>query len=491
MKLNQLLKPFRSLLGVLPKPKKPKKADWFLLIASFAAALMLWVYIVPTYTVPTFSVAVSGDLSGTKAETEYDLQLLPESVTDLQKLNVKCTIKGPRTAVGGLNAKNVEAYVDYSEASDIIGGQTLPLRLRTTDGKPVNTDNVEVNLVPSSCTVHLDRYKSKSVTVSKNVSIARLNLPDDNNITRINEENITVEPATVVVEGPSTKLDQIDHISVTIDSTETLTKSTTFNDVTQYALIDKNGHEIDNSRGYFTVQKPYFSVYIPVYYQHNIPVTVNITDIPPDENGEENEEIRNFLYERIRLRTTDGSFTLPGYGDTNLSITLRTDDPALKENLQLESFSLLSSLRGALPVVLSEGVSEKPKVVEIETKGFENVLKLKSVEVWLDGTDLEKLVIPVPNNEIDFQHKIPDYDYQLDIPNGFTEVTIYGTKDELAKINLENLRVSADMFSVVLKEASEHKTVPVNVQLPEEIKFAWVSQTENTAPSVGLNISEK
>ena len=489
MKLNQFLNRLRSLPAALPKLKKPKKADWFLLIVSFAAALILWVNLAPTISVPTFYIGVSGDLSETKADLEYNLQLLPESADELNKLSVECTINGPRTLVGGLSEKNVEAYVDYDEASDVIGTQKLPLRLRTTDGRPISADNVEITLKPATCTVNLDRSISKSVPVSKTVSHSELKLPDDNNITRINEEGITVEPATIVVEGPSTKLDQIDHISVRVESSQTLTKSETFNDVTQYALIDKNGNEIDNSRGYFTVQKPYFSVYIPVYYQNSMPVTVNITDIPLDENGEEDADIRQFLYERIRLRTTGGSFTLPGYGDNDLSISLRTDDPLLKENLQQESFSLTSLQRGAIPVVKDAG--EKPKEVQIETKDYENVSKFSSVEVCMDGTDLEKLVIPVPNSEIDFQHKIPDYDYQLDVPNGFTDVTIIGTQEELAKITLEDLRVSADMFSVVLKGKSEQKNVPVKVQLPDGVKYAWVSQTEKTAPSVDLNISEK
>ena len=120
MQIKQIPERLRALLSTLPKPHKPSKANLFLLIVSFAAAVVIWGLLVPDTTPHISGIPVSCDLTGTKAE-DYALQLLPESEAALKELTVTADIEGNRTAIGGFNRSNLVAYVDFDDMTKEAG----------------------------------------------------------------------------------------------------------------------------------------------------------------------------------------------------------------------------------------------------------------------------------------------------------------------------------------------------------------------------------
>ena len=114
MHIKQLPGRLRALLSALPKPHKPSRANLFLLLVSFAAAVLIWALIVPDMKPHYTDIPVIADLTDTKAE-DYDLQLLPESEAALAELKVAADIVGNRTAIGGLSKNDLVAYVDFDD----------------------------------------------------------------------------------------------------------------------------------------------------------------------------------------------------------------------------------------------------------------------------------------------------------------------------------------------------------------------------------------
>lgn len=481
MHIKQLPGRLRALLSALPKPHKPSRANLFLLLVSFAAAVLIWALIVPDMKPHYTDIPVIADLTDTKAE-DYDLQLLPESEAALAELKVAADIVGNRTAIGGLSKKDLVAYVDFDDVRKDVGEQTLRLRLRNTaTNKDVESNLVEVKLSPDTVPVSLDHYTKKNVPVSK--IIERPNITTQDQETLINEEGITVDPATVIVRGPSTKLDQIDHVCLTLSEKAVLRETTNFDSISECTLMDSNGNAIDNSLGYYAVQEPHFTVTIPVYYRISLPVTGIIPDIEKDDpNDTQDDAFRKFIYDRIRL---NGSYTLPGYGDEdaeNLIITIRTLNQTQKETLDTEKgIECFNTLLNAVSVD-----PQNPSEQEISLpEGMENISEYDTIFITIDTDGLEKRDCWIKNSDIDMLRKLPGFTYQPDMPGGTTPVTLIGPPEELAKFTDEDLKLSVDLMSIGKTEAGL-KSVPLTVKLPQGVSNVWVT----AQPKVDIYITE-
>ncbi|MBR3446648.1 MAG: hypothetical protein IKQ91_11140 [Oscillospiraceae bacterium] len=482
MEQKQAPKRSGGLLSALPKLHKPNRANLFLLIVSFAAAVLLWAFLVPDQKIPIKLEGISADPADTQAES-YNLKLLPESEAALAKQKVSVVITGNISAIGGLEADDVEVYVDYEKVKKEPGEQELSLGLRykkdgENGGKEIkNESGTTVSIDPPTVIVSLDRFDSKTVPVSKTVLHPDLVAADD--VTRIDDTKVIVDPATVIVKGPSTKIDRIDHVSLTVSSSGKLTETKTFNDVSDFTLMDSSGREIDNSAGLFSLQKESFSVTIPVYYQRTLPVSGTISEMPDDE------EFQNFIYQRIRIRTENGLYTLPGYGDSsgdgtenNLFLALRTDDKAKKEGLEAESFP-------AFGFPLNELSIDEEHRDQVEVSDYEVLTDISEIYVSLEDTDLTKRLIWIPNSKIKPKTTRAGYQYQLDQPNGQTGVWLIGRPEDVDRIQEDDLKLTADVFN-----ANEGRNnVELSVQLPENAGIVWVSKTDKNKPKVDINVT--
>jgi len=446
----------------LPKLKKPTRPDLILLILSFLAAFFLWVYIAsqisPNYEVSISGVPVVVDISGSKAQS-YGLSVI--SYENEDKLKVNCTIKGNRTVIGGLSRGDVVAYVDFdSTVSDIIGTQELPIKLRSASGKSFG----DYKLSKSTVSVTMDRYETRSFPVNE---VLYPNLSYDEEVV-INSDEIKIEPQTVTISGPSAQLSNIDHIRVTIDDSDELAQSKTYTS-THWDLVGDKNEIISDSASTFNIQATGFSVTIPVYYTKELPVTIALDNVPANLD-------KSTILKRIRL---NNEYTLPGYGDHNLMITIETSDPAKKADLDsrdswsLDSISLYK---------LSIGSMNKIDV-EME-KDFTDRSQLGSVIVTLDATDLVAETRIIKNSDIQLINPSQDYNYALQSPAGNTIITLIGTPEALAEISSSDLRASINLINVSGSQEGTFSQA-FTVTLPETATGVWISPQ----PRVNITVS--
>lgn len=451
----------------LPKLRQLQRADIITLIASFVIALLLWSYIAANvmqeYTVQLNKIPLTVEIANSRAAS-YGLNLTPESQAAVEALTVDGTVTGSRSAYGALKSSDVVAYVDFnSTVAAAIGTQTLPIRLRTVSGEELTN----FSLSRSSVTVEMDRYEKRSFPVN-DVVYPFLTWDDD---TRISKDDITYEPSTVEIYGPSRRLSQIDHICVNIINAEELTQTKTFSDCADFSLKDSDGNEVDAAP--FNVQTTRFSVRIPVYYSRELPVTINIANPP---TGFDTETIMK----RIRITAND-VYTLPGYGENNLNITIETADPDNKATLEaLETWTIESLALSQLSKTSSVNV---PITMP---KGFVDKSHIDSVTISLDSTDLQTKQIWVKNSDILLINPDPKYHYALESPGGNTLVTLIGTQEELNKIEEDALKCSVNLVNISVSTEGVYSR-PFTVKLPDTVSGVWVSPEPNVSIRVSVN----
>ncbi len=433
--------------------RKPTRNDLIYLILSFLVAFFLWVYIAsqisPNYEITINGVPVVVDIRGTKADLEYGLSVIPSENDD--KLKVNCTIKGNRTAIGGLSRSDIVAYVDFdSTVTNTNGTQVLPIKLRSANGK--NFGNYKLSR--STVEVTMDYYETQEFP-------AKAVYPDltfDKEIV-INPDEITVDPPTVKIYGPRAQLSKIDYVRVYIDENEEITQKKTFTNCTHYELVDAGDAAVSDSA--FQVQATGFSVEIPVHYTKTLPVTIDLSNTPKGFNKAE-------VLKRIRLNAND-VFELPGYGENNLTITIETDNPQLKKELDdRETWSI-----GSVPLY-SLSIGSKTDITVKMDEGYVDRSELGTVTVTMDSTGLIADTRKIKNSDIQLMNGSTDYNYTLQSPAGNTLITLIGTKEDLAAIDSADLHASINLMSV---PTTQEGTFPrgFTVTLPETATAVWVS----------------
>lgn len=458
----------RTLLKRL-RIRKPTRTDLIYLTLSFLIAFFFWVYIAakisPDTTVSLSNIPITIDTAGTKA-AGYDLSVIDyEKGSDGKKLTVNCTIRGSRTSIGGLSRGDVVAYVDFdSTVTDTVGSQTLPIKLRSSNGREF--DNY--TLSKKTLEVTMDHYKTVEIPVlASDIQYPNLTRSDE---VIIDSEKISAEPSVVKIYGPSAQLSTIDHIRVTIDDSEELTMNKTFTNCNHFDLVDDEGNTVSDSA--FQVQVTSFSVYMPVYYTKTLPVTIELSNVP--ENFD-----TSFLLERVRLNA-NGEFTLPGYGDNNLPITIRTysrenkakldqmDSWPIEPQIPLYSFSINCQIE--LPVKMIDGYTDESE--------------LGTIYVTLDSSDLIASTRVIKNSDIQFMTGPATYNYALQSPAGNTIITLIGTPEAVAEIDAADLRATINPLSI---SATQDGTFPqaFTVTLPDSATKVWVSPQ----PKVNITVS--
>lgn len=438
--------------------RKVSTRNVLLLIVSFLIALFAWAYIASSiatdYSKSFSNIAVKIDTAGTKAES-YKLSVLdsPESLT------VNATIKGNRTDIGGLNKTDLEAYVDFSSAADTIGPQTFPIRLRKIDGTAFT---VAPTLSVSSIELTMDKFETQVFEVS---AVSHPKITPENDEVTINENKITCNPSSISIYGPSSQLKLIDHICVNVTDEESISKNKTYTDVTDTTLIDADGNVISDKA--FQVFATSFSVYIPVYYTHKLPLTVDLPDIQGFD--------KDVILSRLRLNQ---KYTLPGYEGEHLSITLETDDPDKKAELDNRTSWSLGTI---LPSQLT--ISGKPIEKTFQTDSdYTDRSNIGTVYITLDETDLVAAQRRISNSAISVINGSSAFTYE--VQSGWTNVTIVGTAEEVTKVSSDDLQATVDLINASITE-DVTKPLAVNITLPDTVSGVWVSPT----PTVNIKFT--
>ena len=437
------------------------KQNIFLIVISFLIALFAWAFIAssvnPDYSKSFNGLDVTVDTAGTQAEG-MGLSVLDSAVNDL---TVDVTIAGNRTDIGGLNKSDLIAYVDFSTVTDTVGKQTFPIRLKTTAG----TVLTNCTFSQPSIELTMDKYETRTYAVT-NVQYPNITASDDDVI--IDEDNISCDPATVSIYGPTSQLSQIDHISVIISDTESLYQTKTYTDCTEYELVDADGKTIAETA--FQVQATRFSVKIPVYYTHTLPVTIGISNVPGSFDIDT-------VMQRLRI-STDHEYALPGYGDDNLMITIETDDPSNKSTLDaMDSMTI-----GTIPLSsLSIGSTPIEIVVTLD-EGYTDLSNLGTVYVSLDDSDLVAAQRWITNSEIQLINGSSNFSYAMQ--SGRTSITLIGPPEAVAQINADDLQATVNLYNAAITEEGTSAQA-VTITLPDSVSNVWVSPQ----PKVNITVT--
>lgn len=420
-----------------------------LLVISFLIALFAWAYIASSiatdYSKSFSNLPVTVDISGTKAEG-FGLSVLN---TDLDKLTVNATISGNRTNIGGLNKNDLIAYVDFSGVTNTYGKQTFPIRLRAVSGTvltsyQLSTDSVELTM---------DRYETRSFPVK---AVTNLSVSGDDVI--INQEGITCEPAAVAIEGPTTKLSQIDHVSVSVSDSTAIYEEKTFSGLTECTLSDADGNPIADET--LSLQTTEFSVTVPVHYIIRKPVTVTLGGVPEGFDTD-------FVLSRLRI-STDQDYTLPDYGDNNLTIIIETDEPTQKEAFKdMDAWSAGS--------IQLSSLSTNMKPIELTVtldEGCTDLSNLGTLYVSLDETDLVAAQRLIQNSSIVPINGSSVFDYT--VQSGRTSITIVGPTEEVQKVSSDDIQAVVNLYTAGFTDAGT-KGVAVSITLPDSVDGVWVS----------------
>ena len=257
-----------------------------ILMLSIVCALIMWFAIVvsvyPSTPLEFNNIPLKIDLSGTNAAAN-GLSLVECNV---ESVNVKLT--GDRSQVGILTAEDLIAYADVGTTSTA-GEYTLKINVTADNGITFDVDSIE----PSVAVIRLDKIETRTFDVTPsypNIKVTSGHAKDD--------DDVTCDPPTIDITGPSAQLNEIKEVVVYTDRTQEIDSSYSVytNEVKLYtdnhALLDTDSLEIP---------KIDFQINIPVLTIRELQLTYDILGTPSKFDVD-------WLRERLKL--SEESITL-------------------------------------------------------------------------------------------------------------------------------------------------------------------------------------
>jgi YbbR domain-containing protein len=386
------------------KARKITQSRSFWLVVSFLVAVNLWLYVNTTE-------GVEGEktLSGVKIEF-LGADTLRESagliVTEQDRTTVNLTVKAARRVLGKLSASNVTAAVDLSRVTtdgwnsvsyDII----YPSGVRSDDVTVLRSSSDIVNF-------YVDRQSRKTIPVKGEFigSTAEGYMA---------EEEPKFDPLMVIISGPKTAIEPVDHAYVAITRTD-VDKTLQFN--TTYALRDADGQEIDDSR--INLETAEVAVTLNVLFTKSVPLDVTIVD----GGGATRTE-------NTKITINPASVVLSGDAEVIESIA--------KINLgtiDLKDFATTYTNTYTI----------------VPPNDTENLTGIHEATVTVSIVGLSTRIFEITKDNI-FCNNVPE-GYQAVIINQVLPVTVRAAEADLDAIQVNNIRAVADLSGISEANAS-------------------------------------
>ncbi len=386
------------------KARKITQSRSFWLVVSFLVAVNLWLYVNTTE-------GVEGEktLSGVKIEF-LGADTLRESagliITEQDRTTVNLTVKAARRVLGKLSASNVTAAVDLSRVTtdgwnsvsyDII----YPSGVRSDDVTVLRSSSDIVNF-------YVDRQSRKTIPVKGEFigSTAEGYMA---------EEEPKFDPLMVIISGPKTAIEPVDHAYVAITRTD-VDKTLQFN--TTYALRDADGQEIDDSR--INLETAEVAVTLNVLFTKSVPLDVTIVD----GGGATRTE-------NTKITINPASVVLSGDAEVIESIA--------KINLgtiDLKDFATTYTNTYTI----------------VPPNDTENLTGIHEATVTVSIVGLSTRIFEITKDNI-FCNNVPE-GYQAVIINQVLPVTVRAAEADLDAIQVNNIRAVADLSGISEANAS-------------------------------------
>jgi len=386
----------------------------FWVIASVLCSLVLWVYVTST------EVAVD-----TKAFDKVALELVGEDelreargyvVTGTDVTAVSFSLSGPRRVIASLTRASLKATVDVSGLKP--GTHFLPYNI----AYPGNVDSSNIRSSGRvSIRIVVDDNQNKSVPV-----IGFFTGTTAEGIKPISSSDMTFEPASVFVSGPSSEIDEIASALVVIES-ENVSKSIDV-DMT-YILIDKDNNPIEKTEN-FILESQTVKVKLPVKAVKEIPIKLTVYP-----GGGATEDNLQKSFEPATVEIAGPANVIEGITELNVGQLLlsRTVTDGTK------TFSI-------------ELGEDMPADVEIITPAKETVLTYRI-------TGLRTTTLTISNFEC---VNVPE-GYSAAVTTKSIDINVRGKPEEISKILASDFRVIVDLADA--GEFSGIKVLPVAIDV--------------------------
>ncbi len=369
-------------------------------------AVLIWftvsVIVYPTTPVTFYNIPVVVDLKGTSAEKSG----LSVVNCDVETVNVQ--IVGARSEVGILTEEDLTAYAVVQNVSTT-GEYSLSITVRTDQ----NVDFEVNDVTPAKANVTFDKIETRTYDVTPsfpNIVITEGHTMDE----------VTCEPATIEIKGPSAQLDQIDHVVVASDKTEKIdTSYSLYSDaVVLYtkdgAILDTTGLELSNDK---------FLINIPLLTQKTLDLSYVVRNAPKSFD-------LPWLQERLALSETSITLASP---NASAFAAQETFDIGY---INLEDITL--DYINTFDLQIPDGVT--------------NQSGLQQATVSLNAEGLSKRNITVSGENISIINAPSTYDFKVVTQN--LPITVIGPEEVLETLNAKDIFVTVDLMNHNAEQAS-------------------------------------
>ncbi len=392
----------------------------FVLIMSLFLAFIIWV---------GFSL-----YGGEEQEKTVEVPIKMDSMTvpkqfnlqqfgDYSNSTVLVNIVGKKAVIGTVDADDIKVIASTLDVNTP-GKHTLPLSV-TIDS---NKDFQIVNTNTLSVEVYFDIYKEVSMAVT-------LDLHDEPEVPQGYQlGTITFSEDKLLAHGPSTEVSKISKILARADIADVLTKTTTYN--AEIVAVDKYDNEIQN----IVIDKTdNFTVTIPVFKLAQLPVSVELTNMP---SGVTQEDI-DISYSVSSLNIAGEASTV----DEMKSVVIGTVD-----------FSELTNVETAFDFDVST------------IAGIKILSKVSSIKVTIDlsGYESKKISLPASNIEI-----VNATDKKVTILTKSIDVTAAGLTKSVESIKAENISAILNIDEEI-KQGDNQK---LSLTLKTSVQGVWLVGT--------------
>ncbi|MBR5858665.1 MAG: hypothetical protein IKZ05_01955 [Clostridia bacterium] len=244
------------------KQNAPRTSTVIFIVISVIAAFVLWVYAIgydSTLFERTFdgvSVVIEGE-SELAASKGYIL------ASEQSFSSITVVAKGKRSELNELSAADFRAVIDVSQAQSA-GDQTLNIVVYSPNGVEV------VSQSSTTANVFVDEFTQKNELLSVSVDIGNSYVMAEG----VTFVSASVNPLSVLVEGPASVIGSIDSACVKFDLENRVISENIYGYGT-IELRDANGKVIDNP--YVKVSDTVAYVTVAVTKQKTVPVRVQFT----------------------------------------------------------------------------------------------------------------------------------------------------------------------------------------------------------------------
>ncbi len=397
----------------------------FAIFIAVSTALIIWFAIItsvyPSTPMRFNNIPVRVELTGTNAEANG----LSVVGCDVDTVNVE--LVGNRSQIGRMTAEDLVAYADVGVISST-GQFTLNLDVRSDNNIEFKVQSIS----PSVATVKLDKIETRTFDVEPafpNIKVASGHALD--------REDVTCEPSTIDITGPSAQLAEIGKVVVNSDKTVEISSSYLLytSDVQVYTTA---GAKLD---GDLEIPSVDFQISIPILTQKELDLTYELIGTPTGFD-------EDWLRERLKL--SEETITLA----SQTSTAFAKNDSTLNVGF----------------VRLSEIGLDYSTTLDIELEDiYMNQSGIQQVTLTLDNEGLSSRSFTVSADNIKITNKPTNYEFkrvtrQLDI-------TVVGDKEVLDKLDADDILVTVDLLDYDAEQyPSESFTRPATISFYQQGK---------------------